>query len=72
MIRVAVEIREHAVVRRVRVTAESIERALDLCEGDARVVFPIDPGPYFAPKDTTGSVEEQSAGTSEPRAKLAA
>jgi hypothetical protein len=71
MIRVAVEIREHAVVRRVRVTAESIERALELCEGDARVVFPIEPGPFFA-KDTTGSVEEQSTGTSEPRAKLAA
>jgi hypothetical protein len=29
MIRVVVEIREHALVRRVRIIAESIERALD-------------------------------------------
>ena len=70
MIRVAVEIREHAVVRRVRITAESIERALELCKGNARVVFPIEP--FFAPKDAAGSVEEQSTGASEWHAKVAA
>jgi hypothetical protein len=33
---------------RVRVTAASIERALRLVGEDARVVFPIDSGPFFA------------------------
>ena len=58
MIRVAVELREHAVVRRVRITAESIERALELCDGNARVVFPIEP--FFAPKDRTGAPERRA------------
>jgi hypothetical protein len=64
MVCVAVEIRERTVVRRVRITAESIERALELCEGNARVVFPIEPELFFAPKDVTGA--------SERRAKVAA
>ena len=64
MIHVAVEIREHALVRRVRVTAESIERALELCEGNGRVVFPRSPEQVFVPKDATGA--------SERRTKLAA
>ena len=58
MIRVAVEIREHAVVRRVRITAESIERALELCDGNTRVVSPKDP--FFAPKDFTGAPERHA------------
>jgi hypothetical protein len=64
MIHVAVEIREHALVRRVRVTAQSIERALELCEGNGRVVFPIVPEQDFVPKDATGA--------SEPHTRLAA
>jgi hypothetical protein len=53
MIRVTVEVREKAVSRRVRVTAPSIERALELTgEGkpgkEVRVVFPIDPESFFA------------------------
>jgi hypothetical protein len=68
MIRVAVEIREHAIVRRVGITAESIERALELCEGKDRVVFPIGPEPIFG-KNAAASVEEQA---SECRAKVAA
>ncbi len=58
MIRVAVELREHAVVRRVRITAESIERALELCDGNARVVFPVEP--FFAPKGLTGAPERRA------------
>jgi hypothetical protein len=49
MIRVTVEIREGALTYRVRVTAPSIERALEIT-GDGmpgrqvRLLFPIDPG----------------------------
>jgi hypothetical protein len=70
MIRVAVEIRERTVVRRVRIIAESMERALELCAGNARVVFPMEP--FFAPKDAAGSMEYQPTGATERRAKLAA
>jgi hypothetical protein len=55
MIRVAVEIRERAVVRRVRITAESIERALELCNGKAHVISLLEP--FFAQKDATGPSE---------------
>jgi hypothetical protein len=54
MIRVTVEVREGTVSRRVRVTAASIERALELTgrgapgEREVRVVFPIDPEAFFA------------------------
>ena len=53
MIRVAVEVRERTVVRHVRITAESMERAIELCDGKARVVYPIET--FFAPKDATGA-----------------
>jgi hypothetical protein len=54
MIRVTVEIREGALTYRVRVTATSIERALEIAgEGKTgrrvRRVFPIDPDVFFAP-----------------------
>jgi hypothetical protein len=54
MIRVTVEIREGALTYRVRVTATSIERALEIAgEGKTgrrvRLVFPIDPDVFFAP-----------------------
>jgi hypothetical protein len=53
VIRVAVEIGEHAVVRRVRITAESIERALSMVgkdrpEREVRLVFPIEAERFFA------------------------
>lgn len=72
MIRVAVEIRTHAVVRRVRITSESIERTLELCGENARIVFPIETDSYFALKDTAESVKEQPTGASVRRAQLAA
>jgi hypothetical protein len=60
MVCVAVEIRERTVVRRVRITAESIERAIELCEGNDRVISPIEPEPFFAPKDSTGASERRA------------
>jgi hypothetical protein len=51
MIRVTVEVREGAVSRRVRVTAPSIERALEMMGADqreVRLIFPIDPETFFA------------------------
>jgi hypothetical protein len=56
MIRVTVEIREGALTYRVRVTAPSIERALEIM-GDGkpgrrvRLLFPIDPEAYFGHED---------------------
>ena len=54
MIRVTVEIRDGALTYRVRVTATSIERALEIAgEGKpgrrVRLVFPIDPDVFFVP-----------------------
>ena len=54
MIRVTVEIREGALTYWVRVTATSIERALEIAgEGKpgrrVRLVFPIDPEVFFLP-----------------------
>jgi hypothetical protein len=53
MIRVAVEIREHAVVRRVKITAQSIERALSMAgkgrpDREVRLLCTIDAERYFA------------------------
>ena len=54
MIRVTVEVREGALTYRVRVTAPSIERAIEIGgEGKpgrrVRLVFPIDPEVFFVP-----------------------
>jgi hypothetical protein len=54
MIHVTVEIREGALSYRVRVTAPSIERALEIAGKEkpgrrVRLVFPIDPEAYFVP-----------------------
>jgi hypothetical protein len=59
MIRVTVEIREGALTYRVRVTAASIERALEIMgEGKpgrrVRLVFPIDPEAFFVPETFGG------------------
>jgi hypothetical protein len=39
----------------VRITAESIERALELCNGKAHVISLLEP--FFAQKDATGPSE---------------
>ncbi len=61
MVRVCVEVREGAALFRVNVRAESISRAVSIMKrdrpgGDVRVVFPIDPGAFFAgdPKEAGG------------------
>lgn len=46
---------------RARITASSIERALELAGESARVQFPIEPEAFFAPADSAESVEEISA-----------
>jgi hypothetical protein len=62
MVRVCVEVCEGADRFRVTVQAESISRAVSITKGrhpdrDVRVVFPIDPGEFFAgvPKETGGA-----------------
>jgi len=72
MIRVSVEVRTHAVVRRMRITAECIERVLELCGENARIVLPIEANYYFAPENAAESVEEQPTGASVRRTQLAA
>jgi hypothetical protein len=57
MLCMTVEIREGAVTRRVRITAPSIERALEMA-GDGkpgrkvRLLFPLGPEAVFAPEDS--------------------
>jgi hypothetical protein len=57
VILVSIKICEGALTYRVRVTASSIERALEIVgEGKAgrrmRLLFPIDPGAFFVPGDS--------------------
>ena len=52
MIRVTVEIREGALTHRTRVTAPSIERALEIASRGkpgcrVRLIFPIEPEAFF-------------------------
>jgi hypothetical protein len=56
MIRVAVGVREGTVTRRVRITAPSIERALEIAGAGkpglkVRLLFPIDPEAFFVPTE---------------------
>ena len=57
MIHVTVEVREGALTYRVRITAPSIERALDIAEDGkpgrrVRLIFPIDPEAFFVSADS--------------------
>jgi hypothetical protein len=62
MVKVCVEVREGDGLFRVTVRAESISQAVSIAkeshpDGNVRVVFPIDPGDFFAgvPKATGGN-----------------
>jgi hypothetical protein len=62
MIRVTVEIRDGALTYRVRVTAPSIERALEIVgKGKlgrrVRLLFPIDPEVFFVPAASGARME---------------
>jgi hypothetical protein len=62
MIRVTVEVRESALTYRVRITAPSIERALEIVgEGKSgrsvRLLFPIDPEVFFVPAASGARME---------------
>jgi hypothetical protein len=61
MIRVTVEIREGALTHRTRVTAPSIERALEIASRGkpgrrVRLIFPIEPEAFFV-TDVSGRKE---------------
>ena len=63
MIRVSVEIREGALTYRVRVTAPSIERALEIMgrgkpRRRVRLLFPIDPDAFFVTAAASGTKRE--------------
>jgi hypothetical protein len=63
MIRVAVEVHEGAVMRRVRIIAPSIERAVEMAAAGkpsrrAHLLFPIDPEAFFVPE---GSERREAA-----------
>jgi hypothetical protein len=62
MVKVCLEVREGDGIFRVTVRAESISQAVSFANGsypdrDVRVVFPIDPGEFFAeaPNATVGT-----------------
>ncbi len=70
---ITLTIEKHGITTvRARVTAPSIEQALELCGKNARIVFPIETDPLFASKSTAESVETLPAGAPERRAQLAA
>ncbi len=57
MICVSIEVREGALTRRVRISAPSIERAMEMAGygktgRGVRLLFPIDPEAYFVPEDS--------------------
>jgi len=76
MIGVTVNIKERFVVRRVRVIAASIRRALELA-GDGkpgkevRVVFPIDPEAFFAGEGIAEALEELAIREAAPLSEAA-
>jgi hypothetical protein len=62
MVRVTVEVREDALTYRVRVTAPSIERALEIVGKEkpgrrVHLVFPIDPDIFFVPAASGARME---------------
>ena len=65
MVKVCVEVREGDGLFRVTVRAESISQAVSIAkgshpDGNVRVVFPIDPGEFFAgPQKRPGGRREQ-------------
>ena len=54
MVTVVVERRYGHTTVRSRVSAPSVERALQLCGAHGRVVFPIDPEGFFASRSADG------------------
>ena len=62
MVRVTVEVREGALTYRVRVSAPSIERALEIVGEEkpsrrVRLLFPIDPEVFFVPAASVARME---------------
>ena len=61
MVRVTVEVRVGALTNRVRITAPSIERALEIVgegkSGRRVLLFPIDPEAFFVPAASGARME---------------
>ena len=69
MITFCVNVKEGAVVRRVRITAASMERAVRIAGGgepgrEVIPVFSIDPEAFFAPEGAAERVEHLTGGRS--------
>ena len=67
MITFCVSVKEGAAVRRVRITAASMERAVRIAGGgepgrEVMPVFPIDPEAFFASEGATERVEYLTGG----------
>lgn len=58
MINVTIERRYGTATVRSRVTAPSIERAMQLAGEGARLVFPVDPEAFFQPADAPEGIEK--------------
>ena len=61
MVRISVEVSSGAARSRVSVQAQSIERALEIVQGqnpgkDCKVRFPIDAEPFFVEEDSAAKV----------------
>ena len=61
MVRISVEVSSGAARFRVSVQAQSIERALEIVQGqnlgkDCKVSFPIDPEPFFVERDSVAKI----------------
>lgn len=61
MIKVTTERRYGSATVKSRVTASSIERAMELAGEGARVVFPIEPEAFFRASEAPEGVEDFSA-----------
>ncbi len=62
MVRISVEVSSGAARFRVSVQAQSIERALEIVQGqnpgkDCKVRFPIDAEPFFVEGDSVAKIE---------------
>ena len=58
MVTIKVRKRYGAATLESRVTAESIERAVELAGPGAEIVFPLEPEAFFAPPDAAEGVAE--------------
>ena len=71
MVTLRIERRYGTATVRARVTAPTVEQALQLCGADARVVFLKEPEGFFAPQGAAESVKKLPAEAAQRRAEAA-